>query len=296
MSITPTSPLVVGRVFPQLKIVSIHDEELLASLSYKSNRNWTLPKLKATLSNPDTGIGTGVLDSNKTMFLTYQFDTDSGFTSTLPCQQYIKIVNTTSSSKDVQFTLEDIGLLPYMRQVEDPAYDGRGFYAHNFNLLAQIVDDTDCRPSPTAWRQITWGGLSGQTINPLTLEDQNPTVNDFVITSSRYTGASIFNLSYLGLPLLSDTGILNFGDERFMYGNLNTWIGARIFKTIFDLTIDGNYFTTTDNTTKDTATNLHFSEIGIYDSTGDLVIVGKVSTPIEVPPGVTVGIELTLDF
>ena len=296
MSITPTSPLVVGRVFPQLKIVSIHDEELLASLSYKSNRNWTLPKLKATLSNPVTGVGTGVLGANKTMYLTYQFDTDSGFTSTLPCQQYIKIVNTSSSSKDVQFTLENIGLLPYMRQVEDPAYDGRGFYAHNFNLLSQIVDDTDCRPSPTAWRQITWGGLSGQTINPLTLEDQNPIVNDFVVTNTRYTGASIFDLSYLGIPLLSDTGILNFGDERFMYGNLNTWIGARVFKTIFDLTIDGNYFTTTDNTTKDTATNLHFSEIGIYDSSGDLVIVGKVSTPIEVPPGVTVGIELTLDF
>jgi hypothetical protein len=162
--------------------------------------------------------------------------------------------------------------------------------------LSQIVDDTDCRPSPTAWRQITWGGLSGQTINPLTLEDQNPIVNDFVVTNTRYTGASIFDLSYLGIPLLSDTGILNFGDERFMYGNLNTWIGARVFKTIFDLTIDGNYFTSTDNTTKDTATNLHFSEIGIYDSTGDLVIVGKVSTPIEVPPGVTVGIELTLDF
>lgn len=296
MTIRPNSPLVVGRVFPQLKIVSIHDQELLAALSYKSNRNWTLPELKSNLSNPVTGNGTGVLEPNQTMFLTYQLDTDSGFTTTLPCQKYIKIVNTSSGSKDVQFTLQDLDLLPYMRQVESPTYDGRGFYAHNFNLLVQIVDDPDCRPSPTGWRQITWGGISGQTINPFTLEDQNPVINDFVVTKSRYSGATLFDLSYLGIPLVSESGVLNFGDERFMYGNLNTWIGAKIYKTVFNLIVDGNYFTTTDNTTKNTSTSLYFDEVGIYDNENNLVIIGKFSTPIQLLGGITVGLELTLDF
>lgn len=296
MTIDPSNPLVVGRVYPQLKIFTIHDEELLAALSYKSNRNWTLPKLSATLSNPVTGTNTGVLPPNGTMFLTYQLDTDSGFTSTLPCQKYVKIINTTSTSKDVQFNIENLGLLPYMRQVESVNYDGRGFYAHNFNLLSQIVSDPDCRPSPTAWRQVTWGGLSGQTIDPLTLEDQNPIINDFVLTNTRYTGGSIFDLSYLGLPTIAQSDVLNFGDERFMYGNLNTWIGARIFKTIFNMTVDGNYYTTTDNTTKDSATKLYFDEVGIYDNVGDLVIIGKFSTPIQLTQGLTVGVELTLDF
>jgi len=296
MTIDPANPLVVGRVYPQLKIVTIHDEEIVAALSYKSNRNWTLPPLKANLSNPSTGVNTGVLGPNQTMFLTYQFDTDSGFTSTMPCQKYVKIVNTSSSSKDVQFTISNTGLLPYMRQVESPTYDGRGFYAHNFNVLVQIVQDPDCRPSPTNWKQITWGGLSGQTIDPLTLEDQNPIINDFVVTNSRYTGATDFNLSYLGIPLVSETGVLNFGDERFMYGNLNTWIGAKIYKTIFNFNIDGGLFTNTTNRTKDTATNLHFDEVGIYDSVGDLVIIGKFSSPIELPSNITIGVELTLDF
>jgi hypothetical protein len=230
------------------------------------------------------------------MYLTYQFDTDSGFTSTMPCQHYAKIVNTTSANKDVQFTIEDIGLLPYMKQVESITYDGRGFYAHNFNLLVQIVEDPDCRPSPTKWKQITWGGLSGQTIDPLTLEDQNPIINDFVVTNTRYTAATDFNLSYLGLPLVSDTEILNFGDERFMYGNLNTWIGAKIYKTIFNFKVDASLFSNTTNPTKDTATNLYFNEVGIYDTSGDLVIISKFSTPIELPSNTTVGIELTLDF
>jgi len=35
--------MVVGKVFPTLKIFVIEDQELLAALTYKSNRNWTLP-------------------------------------------------------------------------------------------------------------------------------------------------------------------------------------------------------------------------------------------------------------
>jgi hypothetical protein len=128
------------------------------------------------------------------------------------------------------------------------------------------------------------------------LEDQNPIINDFILTNVRYTGASIFDLSYLGLPTIAQSDVLNFGDERFMYGNINTWIGARIFKTIFNMTVDGNYYTTTDNPTKDTATTLYFNEVAIYDNVGDLVIIGKFSTPIKLAPGLTVGVELTLDF
>ena len=37
---------VVGKVFPDLKIFVIEDQELLFALSYKSNRSWTLPNFK----------------------------------------------------------------------------------------------------------------------------------------------------------------------------------------------------------------------------------------------------------
>jgi len=38
-----TNGFVVGKVFPELKIFVIEDQELLFAMSYKSNRNWTLP-------------------------------------------------------------------------------------------------------------------------------------------------------------------------------------------------------------------------------------------------------------
>jgi len=52
------TPIVVGKVFPALKLFVIEDQELLAALSYKSNRNWTLPSASAnfnfTLCEPVT--------------------------------------------------------------------------------------------------------------------------------------------------------------------------------------------------------------------------------------------------
>lgn len=45
---------VVGKVFPELKIFVIEDQELLFAMSYKSNRSWTLPEFYAgTTELPD---------------------------------------------------------------------------------------------------------------------------------------------------------------------------------------------------------------------------------------------------
>jgi len=43
------SGFVVGKVFPDLKIFIIEDQELLYALSYKSNRSWTLPDFNVSI-------------------------------------------------------------------------------------------------------------------------------------------------------------------------------------------------------------------------------------------------------
>jgi len=294
---TPDSPITVGRVYPQLKIVVISDEELLAAMSYKSNRNWTLPKLKATLNPPSGSTSSGLLQPGETLFLTYALDPTSGFGASLPCQKYIKITNTSSTSKDVYFTFEGLGLLPYMREIES-SWDGLGFYAHELVLLSQKVTDSECRPDPALWRETVWTDPSSGTLNPLEIENQNPAVNDFLLTGARYSAGTYYNLSFLNVPLTNETNIMNFGDERFFYGNLNTYIGAKLFKTIFSLNVDRNQFTTTSNPTYGTSNNsvLKISEIGIYDNVGDLVLIGKISTPVSLPTGSVANIEMTLDF
>jgi hypothetical protein len=50
---------VVGKMFPNLKIFVIEDQELLFAMSYKSNRSWTLPDYGATIGIIPPPLPTG---------------------------------------------------------------------------------------------------------------------------------------------------------------------------------------------------------------------------------------------
>lgn len=304
-----TTPLVVGKVFPQLKMIVIDDDEIVAAISYKSNRNWTLPELAATLQSPSGGTSTGVLGSNQTMYLTYSLEVSgvSGLTTSLPCQKYVKIDNITSTAKDVAFRINSTDLLPYMRKIENVGYDGLGFYATNFKLLYQTVSGSTQRPDPAAWKAYDFTSnaitvSAGQTIDPKLFENQSPSTNGFILDSLKAASATTFNLvPLLNLPPTNQPSYLQFGDERFFYGNLETYIGATIYKTIFDVRVNSSLFNLTSNPTRSTdpATNppnIRVTEVGVYDNLQNLVCIGKLSKPVILFPGNTIMLELSLDF
>lgn len=303
--VTNTSK-VVGRVFPQLKVIAIDDEEIVTAMSYKSNRNWTLPALATNLVNATSG--TGLLAQNETMYVTYIFDDTSGtgLTTSLPCQKYSKVTNSTAVAKNVEFRIADVDLLPHMRKIEKVGYDGRGFHAYNFKVLYQIVADGEDRPDPALWRVADFTStaitsVSGETIDPKLLEAQNPLTNGFVIDTAVDIGTTILDITQsMDLAPNVSPEILQFGDERFFFGNINTYIGANIYKTLFGVTVDASQFTVTSNPTRATDntnnSNLKISEVGIYDNNNNLVVVGKTSEPIDLDSGNTILIELSMDF
>ena len=66
-------------------------------MSYKSNRNWTLPAPKVSLitpnlcgedNNSDVGILTGL---TQYLYVTYRLSNTETFTNSLHCNYYIKI-------------------------------------------------------------------------------------------------------------------------------------------------------------------------------------------------------------
>tara|TARA_R110000772_G_scaffold17946_3_gene49898 strand:+ start:75892 stop:78120 length:2229 start_codon:yes stop_codon:yes gene_type:complete len=306
-SLVSDTPRVVGKVFPQLKIVIFGDDEIVAALSYKSNRSWTLPPLSANLITASGGTTTGLLQSSETMYLTYVFEGDgNGLQSTLPCQNYTKITNSTSNSKDVQFKINDVDLLPYMRKEEKGGYDGMGFSAKEFKVLYQILPNSTDRPVAGSWKVHDYTStaitsVTGETIDPVLLENQNPIVNGFLIDTIVNSGTTTFSIiESLTLPLNTNPDLLTFGDERFFYGNIETYIGATIYKSVFNLTVASDEFKTTENPTRDnSATNppdIRISELGIYDNTGVLVMTSKLSRPIRLKGGNTVLVELSMDF
>jgi len=288
-------------------MVVIDNDEIVAALSYKSNRNWTLPPLAATLTAP---VGaTGVLGIGETMYLTYALDntSGSGYTPTLPCQSYIKITNSTTTSRDVQFHISQQGLLPYMRKIENAGYDGLGFYATNFKLVYQMIDDPNARPDPAMWQVYDFTStaitsVAGQTIDPILLENPIPLANGFILTAAINTASTTYDITQsLGMAPNSNSNILQFGDERFFYGNLTTYIGSNIYKTIFDISINSAQFSETTNPTRSKlpSTNpppIEVSEVGIYDNNNNLVVIGKLSEPVQLTKNDTVMFELSLDF
>jgi hypothetical protein len=303
------TPKIVGKVLPQLKMIVIDDDEIVAAMSYKSNRNWTLPPLTAFLNAPTGGTTTGLVDIGKTIYLTYTLEnnTGTGLTTSLPCQTYIKVTNTTSGTKDVSFSISDVDLLPYMRKIEDPSYDGLGFYAYNFKLLYQIVGNENDRPDPGAWKVYDYTSTlitqtASTTINPVLLENQTPASNGFILDMNLDSMATTFDLiSTLSMPANTQPEILQFGDERFFYGNLETYIGATIYKTLFDINVNTSKYSLTTNPTRSQQSttnppNIKVTEVGIYDGNQNLVVIGKLSEPVALLPGQTIMLELSMDF
>jgi hypothetical protein len=190
-----------------------------------------------------------------------------------------------------------------MRKREDVTYDGYGFFADTFKILAQVVNkNTQPRPIPSNWRVIDFTstnitGNSGETINPILFQNQNPNITGFIMTGLQYTGATTFNLgSELDMANASYYERLTFGDERLFYGNLRTYIGATIYKSLFNINIDGASISSSSNPTYEFGDDRYVSEIGILDSSQNLVLVGKLSRPIRISDSTTASIELTIDF
>jgi hypothetical protein len=276
----------IGKVFPDSQIVVIDDEEVIAAMSYKANRNWTIPAPKLSLLTPNTCFSNGQsatgLLSNDTqkMWVTYRLDS-TGFTNSLHCNYYSMITGpTTGCTTDSQNVAVRFGSeFPFL---SDGSFgDGTltGFSANSLKLICQIVTG-DAQPSPTNWKEIdVTNEISGSTINGY-LTVSGITGNTFQITSDLYNNASLYDLSdYIDIPTNGQTDILNFGDEYYFYGNLESDITATIYEMRYLINLGRNQFTNTSNPTWTSGTTSYVTEIGLYDSNKDLIVISKLQSP-----------------
>jgi len=270
----------VGKVFPDQEIVIIDDEEIIAAMSYKANRNWTLTAPKLSLITPNTCVtgqdATGILTSDiERMWVTYRLDS-TGFTNSLHCNYYSVVQGPStgctieSQNVAVRFGNE----FPFLSEGSLSGYS-----ANSFKLLCQIVSG-DTQPSPTAWREIDFTSeISGTSINGY-LTVSGLTGSTFQITNSLYSSASTYNLAnYIDIPENGYPEILNFGDEFYFYGNLETDITATIYEMRYLINLGRNQFTNTSNPTWTSGTTSYVTEIGLYDSNYDLIVVSKLQSP-----------------
>jgi len=290
----------IGKVFPDQQIVVIDDEEVVAALSNKSNRNWTLPSPKLSLLTPNTcfsnnSTASGILTNDaQTMWVTYRLDS-TGFTNSLHCNYYSKIVGPSTGCTDssqnvaVRFGSE----FPFLNE-QWGAGNFTGFCANELKILCQMTV-TGEKPSPTLWREIdVTSEISASTINGY-LTVSGITGTTFEISTSSYQNAPTYNLSnYIDLTPLNSTEILNFGDEYMFYGNIETDISATIYEMKYLVNLNRNQFTNTSNPTWTQGTTSYVTEIGLYDSNKDLVVISKLQSP-EIRQGIQ-QYTIKLDF
>lgn len=282
----------VGKVFPDSETIIIDDEEIISAISYKSNRNWTLPAPKLSYLAPNTlytnnATATGLLTADtQTLWVTYRLNT-TAFTESLHCNYYSKIVGPSSGCSDTSQNVA-VRFGPEFQFLSQPSASTTvsgltGYCASSIMLLCQITSG-DTKPSPTDWKHIdVTSYISATTVNGyLTMSGLTGTT--FQIDLSSYQTAvnngDIYNLAdYINIPTNNQTTYLNFGDEYYFYGNFTTDISATIYEMKYLINLGRNQFTNTSNPTSTSGTTSYVTEIGLYDSNKDLIVLSKLQSP-----------------
>ncbi|MEY4572285.1 MAG: hypothetical protein RLZ10_1511 [Bacteroidota bacterium] len=300
----------VGKVFPDQKMIIFDDEEIIAAMSYKSNRNWTLPAPKLGLITPNVcgplGDSTGILlNSDEYLYVTYRFNDDIFCLNSLHCNYYTKIqgpnidcTNLSSQNVTLQFGPEFNCLKqpfsPYVTTTttHEPLTTTTtlcptscetidGYYANKFEILVQKVSGTG-RPDSSLWKVIDFTDqLDSTMINGYITQD-GLTQNTFVITKDLYDSAPLYNLNnYIPLTPANYSGTsLNFGDEYYFYGSIEADIEASIYEMRYKVNLSQTEFQTPSNPTWNVNERRFITEIGLYDNEKNLMIISKMQSPV----------------
>lgn len=277
------TPSRIGKVFPDEQIVVIDDEEIIAAMSYKSNRNWTLPAPKTTLTPPSICSGditdTGLLSADtECLWVTYSLQNDSVFADYLHCNYYQKVRGPQSGCTTVSMNVSVIFGNEFQFLTDGSVI---GYCATNFSILCQKTAWGE-RPNPALWRTVDFtqqiidsGNVDGSYILP-----QGLYTSTFVITKDLYDNANTYDSgSLLSLPTLNSTGI-NFGSEKYFFGNVKTDIQATIYEMKYRINLQNNNFLLSSNPSWNNTITPHFTEIGLYDSDKDLIFISKFQRPV----------------
>jgi len=299
-------PNIVGKVFPDYKLVAIHDEELLAAMSYKSNRSYTLPAPKIEKITPGSGCVTGctggaMQTNGQTLWVTYMFTNGSGMTTGIHCNYYVHENKSVADPFNFDLAVSFGPEFPYLRPFNDTSFGlGTGWEADEFHLLWQQAP-TGTRPSPSAWKGKNYTGLiEGHVVgNKITASAM--TNNTFYITQNEtdngcgsYVASGYTVPANINIPnnTTDPQTELQFGDEYFFYGTVETDIMATIYEMKHVVQLGSTQYNTSTNPTWVDYSNANqgvtlkpkITEIGLFDNENgfpDLMAIAKLQSPVE---------------
>ena len=327
---TSTSDYVVGRVYHKLKMMIITDSELLTALTYKSNRNYTLPSLTLdTVSTPNSSCSTttldnsnttGLLDSGFTYFVTYISVSDSAYSSgtsygypqALPCQYIQRIEGVEDNAGNPQYLRGyfNTAFFPYLRNSAGmTSYSGTGWNSNKVQLLVNKVDatiypDVNLDTIPTdGWRLMSSGttgnGLYTGATGTSTIDPSNLAGYQFIVSQEDWDSGSTYVLDSTFYDNNNDVASgMTFGNESFFFGNIQAVICATSYKSVMTVLASDPSYNTSENPSFDGLldTDTYITEVGILNNDNILVAVGKPTYPIKKNSSRYLAFQLEIDF
>jgi hypothetical protein len=273
----------VGKVFPDDRIIIFDDEEIVAALSYSSNRSWTLPAPRIQTTTPGScdSDTDGVLnDDTECLWVTYVFKTDYGIQG-LHCNYYQKVCgpNLECGGEDQNVIVTFGGEFGGLTQKTV-----NGWWAKEFYVLAQKTNTTD-RPDPAKWKAINFTQLlsdNGYVDGEGFISSAGLTSLNFTISQTNYDSASLYNLSnQVSVRLKNDLNpyAMNFGEETFFHGYIETDIQSTIYEMRYLINLPNAQFTYSSNPTWTLGQTPYMTEIGLYDTDKNLLVLSKFQSP-----------------
>jgi hypothetical protein len=325
---TTSTSKVVGRVYHKLKLIVITDPELLTVMSYKSNRNYTLPALQINSSSVpkyplSTSEATGLLKSGKTYFVTYITESDSTYTSGstfgypkgLHCGYVQKLNGETDDQGNPQYLAAAFPTngFPYLRNSVNmdstSAYSGTGWNANKVQLL--VSEQTDLTAGELfslsdvpsyEWKLISnvvGNGIYTGDTTDLTIDPSKLNSYQFIVSQEDYDSGTTYVLDNIFTDN-NDSSItgLTFGNESFFFGNVKADILAVTYKTVITTFAQNDSLNSSLNESFDSNldNNTYISEVGVLDGDGNLVAIGKPTYPIKKNEGRFLTFQLQIDF
>jgi hypothetical protein len=277
----------VGKVFYNNKIVVFDDQELVATLDYRSNRKYTLPAPKVYATPSDTVGNSSMLSTTgQTVWLTYMMTFTSNQTiNALPCNYFNKVrlggtddgcFPAISSQVSFKFGDEFNFLKTSLNDVSN------GLVANKIFALIQRVENITSLPSPDGWKYID---ITSQINGVFT--KNNLLATTFTIKYSDYSGATTFNLEthmtsvgtdYLGTT--SSTTQPQFGDEQPFPGSVRLVRATDIEQMNFLINLPSNAFVTSQNPTCSSCTPV-ITEVQLLNDNKEPLVVAKAPLPIK---------------
>lgn len=273
---------IVGKVFHDKKICVITDQEINAAMQYTSNRSYTLPKPIVSVNSTLAGGS----DSGITYWVTYRVREDGtpstggtsfGLVNLTPLHcRYIQKITTENDTSQLRIRADA------SRYYTSDPIAGTGFTVGYVDVIVGTGVTSADYPNENSFKYSAMTTSYAALQSGLVIPNYSSMTEAYSLSSTTLSGSSNFS----------------YGHEEISMSYISGYQESTIYKLAATCVARNNEFNTTQNPTYDETENdsVYITEVALYNENNELLMTGKLNSPIEKNDTKYVTIKMELDL